>query len=292
MMPDRSSFGSDVVAPKQHRILIADDDPAIVRALSTHCAKMGFAIDTANNGMQMLLKARRTSPDLMIVDVNMPKLDGLTASLHLLEPGGHPMDVIVVTGSSNEETIQRCDAMGMFYARKGSTFWDDIDSALSEVFPEMAKSIAAHSGSPTPKTAAVPSRPRVLIVDDDEETTLFLGSRLKKLGIETLSATDVASALRLAQNHHPSVVITDYSMPGGDAEFLIKRLRSVPQTVNVPIIVLSEKEIDRATERALKSEVLGYAGAVNIFRKSFDVSELFQAIREYCAFEPRVGVES
>jgi len=271
------------------RILIADDDPAIVTALSARCKRMGFEIDTAINGMQLLLKARRTAPDLMIVDVNMPKLDGLTASFHLLEPGGPPMDVIVVTGSSCEETVERCEAMGMFYARKGEEFWRDIVKALIEIFPHMAVAIATQGHISAAAPDPLPSRPRVLIVDDDEEIGVFLASRLKKLGIDTLYAPNVARALRLAIGHHPSVVVTDYRMPEGDADFLIARLRSLPATATLPVIVLSEWLIDPRTAKLLMREVMGHAGAIRIFRKSFDVSELFETIQEFCAAEPGVG---
>jgi PleD family two-component response regulator len=42
------------------RMLIADDDPSIVRLLADHCAPMGFDVDTASNGIQALVKASRT----------------------------------------------------------------------------------------------------------------------------------------------------------------------------------------------------------------------------------------
>ena len=42
------------------RMLIADDDPSIVRLLADHCARMGFDVDTASNGIQALVKASRT----------------------------------------------------------------------------------------------------------------------------------------------------------------------------------------------------------------------------------------
>src|SRR5580700_3218327 len=67
------------------KALIADDDPAIVSLLADRLAKMGFSVDTATNGIQLLFKARRTHPDVIVVDVNMPELDGLEACLRLLE---------------------------------------------------------------------------------------------------------------------------------------------------------------------------------------------------------------
>ncbi|PZA13477.1 response regulator [Rhodopseudomonas palustris] len=282
----------DASSEKRPRILIADDDPAVVKVLSSRCEKMGFAVDTACNGMQMLLKARRTAPDLMIVDVNMPKLDGLTASFHLLDQGGPALDILIVTGSSDETTIERCESMGLFYARKGPEFWADLKAALIEIFPHRAVAITAHSDAVADHPELVPNRPRVLIVDDDEQVGTFLASRLNKLGVETVYAPDAARALRLAVRRSPSVVVTDYYMPQGGAEFLITRLRSIPETANIPVLVLSERDFDKASAEALTREVLGHAGAVGIFKKSFDVSELFQMIQNFCAFEPSATMPS
>ena len=76
--------GGKAAPPKA---LIADDDPAIVSLLADRLAKMGFSVDTATNGIQLLFKARRSHPDIIIVDVNMPELDGLEACLRFLEFG-------------------------------------------------------------------------------------------------------------------------------------------------------------------------------------------------------------
>ena len=53
-MPDIFEAGD-----KTPRMLIADDDPAIVRLLADRCVKMGFKVETASNGLQLLIKARR-----------------------------------------------------------------------------------------------------------------------------------------------------------------------------------------------------------------------------------------
>ena len=60
------------------KMLIADDDPAIVKLLAERCSNLGFEVDTASNGVQALIKASRSHPDIMIIDINMPEADGLT----------------------------------------------------------------------------------------------------------------------------------------------------------------------------------------------------------------------
>ncbi len=182
-------------------MLIADDDPAIVQLLAERCTKMGFNVETAANGMQLLLKARRNHPDIMIVDVNMPEMDGLSVCTRLLDPGSKPVEVVVVTGSSDPETAERCESLGLFYGRKGPEFWNNIEAALTEIYPDMAGEIERQE---LPATGApVHERPRVLVVDDDPAVQKFLASRLAKFGIDTLYASDAVHAYRIAYQGAP-----------------------------------------------------------------------------------------
>lgn len=269
-------------APK---MLIADDDPDIVRLLADRCMKMGFQVETAANGMQMLIKARRSHPDIMIVDVNMPEMDGLTVCRRLLDPGSKPVDIVVVTGSSDPETVERCESLGLFYGHKGPDFWKSIEAALIEIYPAMARTIGEQEMQST--GAAVRERPRVLVVDDDPAIQQFLASRLGKFGVDTLYASDAVHGYRIACKARPSVIITDNFMPDGDAQYLLHRLRSTPATENIPVFVISGRPLDELTEQVLRREISGRPGAAHIFTKSFDTTELFGALQKFCSFEKR-----
>lgn len=268
---------------KVPKMLIADDDPAIVRLLADRCVKMGFKVETASNGMQLLIKARRSQPDIMIVDVNMPEMDGLSVCTRFLDPGSKPVEVVVVTGSSDVETAERCESLGLFYGRKGPEFWKNIEAALIEIYPNMAGRIGEQEMQTT--GAEVHEHPRVLVVDDDPAIHEFLSSRLGKFGIDTLYAPDAVHGFRLACKENPSVIITDNFMPDGDARYLLHRLRSTSATENIPVFVISGKPLDDVTEQTLRREIGGRPGALHIFKKSFDTEALFSALKKFCAFD-------
>ena len=267
------------------KMLIADDDPAIVRLLADRCVKMGFNVETAVNGMQLLIKARRSHPDIMIVDVNMPEMDGLSVCSRLLDPGSKPVEVVVVTGSSDPETAERCESLGLFYGRKGPEFWKNIEAALTEIYPHMA------NGALTMPDMGVEvhERPRVLVIDDDPAIQHFFTSRLDKFGVDTLYASDAVHGFHIACKEHPSVIITDNFMPDGDAQYLLYRLRSSPETENIPVFVISGRELSEVTEQNLRRAICGKPGAARVFRKSFDTEELFGALKKFCAFETRLA---
>jgi CheY-like chemotaxis protein len=271
------------VSQRGPKMLIADDDPSIVRLLADRCARMGFEVETANNGIQALLKAKRSKPDILIIDVNMPEVDGLSVCAHLLDPDRNPLDVIVVTGNRDPGTLERCEGFGAFYTRKGPDFWTSLISALVEIFPGQETRI--RQPGTQPGDAEVRSRSRVLVVDDDAEIGAFLTSRLRKRGVDTLFASNATQGYRMACRDEPSVIVSDYFMPDGDARHFLSRLRNTPATANIPFIVLSGGRFNELTERSLMQEICGRPGAAHVFRKSFDTSELFEALQRFCGFE-------
>jgi DNA-binding response OmpR family regulator len=265
------------------RMLIADDDPSIVRLLADHCARMGFDVDTASNGIQAALKASRIKPDILVIDVNMPEVDGLSVCAHLLGPDKTPVNVIVITGSRDPDTLERCEGFGAHFARKGPEFWNDFEAALAEIHPRMAGRI--HQSCPDAPARAVRRRPRVLLIDDDSDINLFLTSRLERCGLDVKYASNVQQGFRMACRDEPAVIVTDYFMPNGNAQYLLTRLRTTAATANVPVIVLSGQQLNEATVQSLRREICGHPGAAEILRKSQDTYALFETLKKFCGFE-------
>lgn len=58
------------------RILVVDDDPELVELVSFNLKRAGYAIGTASNGVEAIKKASTMAPDLILLDVMMPQLDG------------------------------------------------------------------------------------------------------------------------------------------------------------------------------------------------------------------------
>jgi CheY-like chemotaxis protein len=276
-----AEFRSGGVGP---RILIADDDPSIVRLLADYCARLGFNVETVSDGLHAFLQASRFEPNTLMVDVNMPELDGLSVCEHLLSSGRAPMNVIVITGSRDQDTLERCEGLGALYVRKGPDFWDDLDDTLADIHPDMAG--GARPRRMHPPVPVARKRPRVLLVDDDNVVNRFLAGRLKKSGVEVIYAADGAEGFRMACREDPVVIVTDYFMENGDAQYLLTKLRTNAATGNVPVVVWTGRTLDVVKLEALQRKICGHPGAAKILRKSGDTSELFQTLKEICGFEP------
>ena len=147
------------------RILVADDDPCVLRAVADRCLRAGFEVDTATDGLKTLIKASRNKPDILIIDVHMPEIDGLSVCAFLQDVVKQLPHVVVLTGSSGQEIAGRCLDLDATCIHKGNNFWDDLDSSLSKLCPEKAD-VITRFGMQTSKLE-VRKRPRILLVDDD-----------------------------------------------------------------------------------------------------------------------------
>lgn len=89
------------------RILIADDDPDVMRLTLHLLQRAGFAhVDTATGGRQAITMMRTRTPDVLLLDVHMPEIDGL-ATLRAMSADGRPRlvtSVLAVSGDSSPET--------------------------------------------------------------------------------------------------------------------------------------------------------------------------------------------
>lgn len=73
------------------RILVVDDDPEIVNLVKRGLSYEGYTVDTATDGSQALAKARQNEPDLVILDIMMPGMDGLEVSRRLRQASDVPI---------------------------------------------------------------------------------------------------------------------------------------------------------------------------------------------------------
>lgn len=95
------------------RILIADDEAIRVMTLRTQLRALGFeVVAEASNGREAVELAARCEPDLAILDIKMPELDGITAARHI--NAHRPIPVILLTAYSEPELVERANEAGVF----------------------------------------------------------------------------------------------------------------------------------------------------------------------------------
>lgn len=85
------------------RILIVDDDPAILRALRTNLSGHGFQVQTAETAAACLHAYRERRPDAIILDLGLPDMDGIEVIRSIREKGSTPIIVLSVRGAERDK---------------------------------------------------------------------------------------------------------------------------------------------------------------------------------------------
>jgi len=88
------------------KILIVDDEDLVVKALSSKLVAEGFLVDAAYDGEEALLKVQKEKPDLILLDIIMPKLDGVSV-LKKLKASDETKDIpiIILTNLYDDEKM-------------------------------------------------------------------------------------------------------------------------------------------------------------------------------------------
>ena len=95
-------------APAARRVLVVDDNDAMVEALSTMLRLMGSEVRTACNGQQAVEVAETFQPEIVLMDLGMPVMSGYDAARRIREePWGEGMQLVALTGWGQEEHKQR-----------------------------------------------------------------------------------------------------------------------------------------------------------------------------------------
>jgi DNA-binding response OmpR family regulator len=115
----------------RHRVLICEDDPSLSKLVRKALVAHGYDVDVADHGLDGLMKIdlSATKPDLLIVDVMMPELDGISLVRALKTQGStRRIPVIFVTAKTDSKTIAEGIAVGAkFYITKPFTIDDLLD---------------------------------------------------------------------------------------------------------------------------------------------------------------------
>ncbi len=95
--------------------------------------------------------------------------------------------------------------------------------------------------------------PKVLLVEDNEESRDGLARRLRRKGYETLLAVDGREAVRVARAEAPDLILMDMSLPGLDGWEATRQLKAAPQTRGIPVIALTAHAMAGDREKALEA---------------------------------------
>jgi two-component system, cell cycle response regulator DivK len=117
--------------------------------------------------------------------------------------------------------------------------------------------------------------PRILVVEDNERNMKLFCDLLQASGYQTLEATTGESAVELALEHGPDLVLMDIQLPDIDGVEALGRLRADERSATLPVL-LTAQAMEGDRERFLAAGFDGYLS------KPVDIAEFVTTVRRYC----------
>ena len=210
-------------------VLIVDDDPSVREIISRSLARESVRTIVASDGDQGLRLARESKPDLIFLDVMMPRMDGW-AVLTALKADPALADIPVVMLTIVNETEMGYTLGAVEYLTKPIDR-DRLTTVVAKYRPAIGSS-------------------QVLIVEDDDATRQVLRRTLVKQGWSATDAPNGRLALQaIGKGPPPSLILLDLMMPEMDGFEFLSELRKTPDWEGIPVVVLTSKDLS-GDERA------------------------------------------
>lgn len=209
-------------SPKGEKILVIDDDIVFLDLISTRLINDGFMVYTANSGEKGLRKAKQILPDIIILDIVMPDIDGWTVYKKLKgTPLLSEIPVIIITiGDYN----------------KMAKDFGVVDFLSKPIDWKMLSNILE-------KYTSIATKRHILVVDDDSTTRIILKKMLVKDGWRVEEAEHGKDAVKCIKDEQPELILLDLLMPVMDGFELLNILKDNDEWKKIPIIVITSKDL-------------------------------------------------
>lgn len=246
------------------RILIVDDVPANTRLLEAKLIADYYQVATAADGFQALTVARAWQPDLILLDVMMPGMDGFECCARLKGDARtlHIPVVMITALGDPAERLRGLDAGADDFLTKPVEF-DTLMARvrglvrLKRLLDEWrARGETARALGLAGAAVAMPlvASARALVVDDWDASAAMVQNALARDGVIVARARDAAEALTLTQALDFDLIVLSLSISGGDPLMLASQLRAADVTHELPVLLIAEPEM---RERLLRGFDLG-----------------------------------
>ncbi len=255
------------------RILLVDDNTSNVQVAEGMLRKMGLEVDVANNGAEALQSLASKPCDLVLLDLQMPDMDGFDVARRIREPGSPVLNrgvpVIAITARAMQGDVEHCLAAGMNAHIQKPFSPRRLAEVLREWLPE--RNPDEESGGMTETSRATGAERPLLVVDDDPSSSRLARTVLETLGYKSETASNGIDAVEAFAPGKFAAILMDLSMPlmnGVAATEKIRQLEAAGRDGRVPIIALTANAMEGDRESCLA------AGMDDFLSKPFKRADL------------------
>lgn len=250
-------------------ILVVDDRPTNVLLLETKLSNEYYDVVTARDGFEAIQKTKERNPDLILLDVMMPGIDGFEVCRRLKsDPEVAHIPVVMVTAlSSKSDRLRGLDSGAddfltkpfndiVFFARTKSLIRIKLLLDELRLRDQTAAQIGGADMTQNMFTANV-SGSKVLVVDDNKEQSTAVVDKLSELYLVEL-ATDADMAYECTRQQAFDVIIVSTQMNGSEGLRLASLFKSREDTRHIPLMVMVDESRTQTMLKALELGINDY----------------------------------
>jgi PAS domain S-box-containing protein len=214
-------------------VLVCDDDPEIRKELRTLLEKRHYRVVTVADGEEAIAAASSQRPDLILLDLLMPGMNGWETMAVLKERvDTQDIPIIICSVCTPTDTNQ-----------PNQDFVNWVSKPLEESLLVQSLRQALTNSS---------KRVRVLLVEDDPGLAEVLQTLFELHDIATVHAKTGREAIRLSQEVNPDLLILDLILPEGDGFAVVEWLQQHNQLCKIPLMIYSARELEESERQRLK----------------------------------------
>ncbi len=242
-----------VTATAAPAVLIVDDSPTIRSGLSRELAAMGCTATQAVDGQHGFEIAQTQQFDLIITDIDMPRMDGFAFCEILKQcPATRSVPVVILSSQDSEADIEKGFLVGAAAFISKANARSELRSRIQEVLHR-----------------AFFLRDRlVLVVEDSRPIRTTVEQGLARAGFGVMAAENGKKAMEALKKRRPDLILCDLNMPEMDGVSFLAAVRSREELSGVPFVVMSTSS-DRFIIRSMIEQ-----GATGFLEKPFNIEQL------------------
>jgi len=254
-------------------VLIIDDNAMNVDITQELLEPAGISVLAAENAVRGISIMQDYKPDLVLLDLLMPHLNGFETALVIkTDPEIQNIPLIAFTALATPEDREKALEAGcqdvILKPINTETFLSTIKSYLKVDFNVLESSLDKVKSEATPFPFSIERSHTILIVDDNPMNVDILKEATTAIGQNALSAYNGQEALHQIQEIKPDLILLDIMMPEMNGYTVMDILKSQPDTANIPVIIISA--LDRIEDR-----VQGLLkGSQDYITKPFELTEV------------------
>jgi two-component system sensor histidine kinase/response regulator len=261
------------------RVLVVDDNEKARIILRDLLESMTFEVDEAESGRAAVARVQQAAAtgkpyEVVLMDWNMPGMDGIEATKALLGLGLNPAPhVLMVTAYGREEVMRAADQIGI-----EQVLVKPVGPSL--LFDALIRCLGETRDDQGPKGGAVAAPTdlkglKVLLVEDNEMNQIVARDLLEDMGVEVALAENGKLALEWLSQDRCDIVLMDMQMPVMDGLTATKLIRENPAHQGLPILAMTANAMSSDREKSLE------AGMNDHLSKPIDPDLLFAALKKW-----------